>query len=167
MFTRITIAVLLLLTFSCSAPKDRGIVKREGKADIFLVEADDPEIVHAITQARRTVPSFLAALRDPKPNQESFAVKYPFKEGEQVEHMWVEKVSYDGSVLRGVLNNYPERLRNLEADQPVEVSPAEVSDWMYVEDGRLIGGYTMRVTFRRYTPTEKREVEESLGFKID
>jgi uncharacterized protein YegJ (DUF2314 family) len=164
---RLLIAVPLLLTLNCGGPADRGIVKREGKADVHLVEKAEPAMTQAIAQARGTMPEFLTTLQTPNANQSGFAVKYPFEEGGRVEHMWVSEVSYDGSVLRGVLNNHPKDLHKLKAGDPVEVSPAQVSDWMYVEDGRLVGGYTLRVMVRNYTAEEKRELEESLGFRFD
>lgn len=166
-FIRIVITILLLATFSCHSSRERKIVQREGKADIFLVEETDPEMVEAIAQAQRSVPEFLTALKSPKKNQSGFAVKYPFREPEYVEHMWVTELSYNDSVLRGVLNNEPKDLRNFKAGQQVEVSPAKISDWMNVEDGRLVGGYSLRLLFRKYTPEEKRAFEQSLGFKVD
>lgn len=164
---RLLIAGLLLLAINCGGPAGHDIVKREGKADVHLIEKSDPGMAQAIAQARGTISDFLSALQSPKGNQSGFAVKYPFGGNSATEHMWVSEVSYDGSVLRGVLNNHPKDLQRLKAGQPVEVSPAHISDWMYVEDGRLVGGYTLRVMVRSYSAEEKRALEESLGFKFD
>ncbi|HEV2762796.1 MAG TPA: DUF2314 domain-containing protein [Pyrinomonadaceae bacterium] len=166
---RAFVVVLLLLTLGCGAPPagEREVVRREGEADVYLVRETDEEMNRAIEEARRTLTLFLAALQSPKPGRSGFSVKHPFRQGEQVEHMWVGDVSFDGSVFRGTLDNAPRNLTNVEAGQEVEVPASQVSDWMYVEDGRLVGGYTLRVLHKQFTEEEKRAAEEAYGFKIE
>jgi uncharacterized protein YegJ (DUF2314 family) len=121
----------------------------------------------AINRARETRGDFLAALKSPKPNQNGFLVKFPFEDGQMVEHMWVSDLEIKGPTLSGILNNYPKDIRNYSYGQPVVIDASRISDWMYVQDGRLVGGYTLRVMYKSYSPEQLRELEESQGYKIE
>jgi uncharacterized protein YegJ (DUF2314 family) len=47
-----------------------------------------------------------------------------------------------------VIANEPE-LEGLRLGQRVAFDKVDVSDWMYMEDGRMIGGFTTRVLLER------------------
>jgi uncharacterized protein YegJ (DUF2314 family) len=42
-----------------------------------------------------------------------------------------------------------------------------ISDWMYVHEGRLVGGYTIRVMRDRLSPAERLRFDQGLPFKIE
>jgi uncharacterized protein YegJ (DUF2314 family) len=42
------------------------------------------------------------------------------------------------------IGNEPLSVKNVKIDQQVGIPFEKVSDWMIIEDGRLIGGYTIR-----------------------
>lgn len=165
--TSYTLLILCLLSSSCVRDSERNVVRRDRKADVVQVEKSDREMSAAIAQAQQTSGDFIKVLKSPKSNQSGFSVKYPFTDGPTVEHMWVNDLSFDGHSFAGVLNNYPNDLSNFFYGQKVTVSQSGISDWMYVEDGRLIGGFTLRVLFKDYPPEKLRELEESLGFKVE
>ena len=48
-----------------------------------------------------------------------------------------------------------------------EVSPGEIQDWMIIDDGRLVGGYSVRVLAERMSEDERKEMEEHMGFTMD
>jgi hypothetical protein len=52
-----------------------------------MVEADDDKMNAATETARKTVDTFIKALRSPKPSQKSFSVKTVFKEGDNTERL--------------------------------------------------------------------------------
>jgi uncharacterized protein YegJ (DUF2314 family) len=49
----------------------------------------------------------------------------------------------------------------------VKTAKNEISDWMYVENKKLIGGYTIRVLRDNMPPEERREFERSVPFTLD
>lgn len=152
-------ALVALLLAGCSktAPDDK----------VTNVDADDPQMNAAIQQARSTLDQFTTALTSPKPSQSTFSIKLPFKDGESVEHMWLAPVSYDGQVFRGTVNNDPAQVKNVKIGQEVTAAPAEISDWMFVDDGKLVGGYTLRVLRNAMPANERAEFDESMPFTID
>jgi uncharacterized protein YegJ (DUF2314 family) len=48
----------------------------------------------------------------------------------------------------------------------VHVTPKELSDWMYIEDGVLKGGYTIRVLHYQSSPEEQKEFLKHVPFSI-
>jgi uncharacterized protein YegJ (DUF2314 family) len=49
----------------------------------------------------------------------------------------------------------------------VTVAPQDVTDWMFLKDGKLIGGYTTRVLYARLSPEDKAEFDKHAEFKIE
>ena len=43
----------------------------------------------------------------------------------------------------------------------------QISDWMYVEDGKLVGGYTLRVVRDSLTEEQQAAFDSNLPFKIE
>ena len=121
----------------------------------------------AIAKAQATLSNFIAALSSPQTNQQYFLVKGRFTAGDVVEHIWVADVTFDGKVFRGVIANDPESIPNLAFKQPVDVSLAQVSDWMYVQDGKLVGGYTSRVLRNRMSEGERKELDAKIPYRYD
>jgi hypothetical protein len=55
----------------------------------------------------------------------------------------------------------------LNTDRVVVVPLSKVLDWVIVEDdGNLIGGYTIRLTYEHMTADEKKEFLKVTGYKI-
>jgi uncharacterized protein YegJ (DUF2314 family) len=50
--------------------------------------------------------------------------------------------------------------------QLVSVNPNEISDWLYVDDGKLVG-YTVRAHYIELSPQQKQEFDRAADFKID
>ena len=53
------------------------------------------------------------------------------QEGPAVEQMWVNEVSFDGKLVKGVLINSPHWLKSVKEGDDVEVPISGISDWMY------------------------------------
>jgi uncharacterized protein YegJ (DUF2314 family) len=162
------LCLVLLCQMSCKKSDEKGsIIKRSGEPDVFSVSSQDAEMEKAMITARSTIRLFLDALKAPKPNQSGFSIKKPYKDGKLVEHIWLTNVTFDGTVLHGVVNNEPVDVKNVKLRDKATVSPIEISDWMYVEDGKLKGGYTIRVFYNHQSPEEKKLFLQQTGLIIE
>lgn len=165
-----TIALLCaaLALAGCDSKKPEGeIVRREGQPDYFHVPDEDAEMEKAVRTARESVGRFIAALKAPNAGQTGFSVKKPFKDGDKVEHIWLSDASFDGTNFRGRVDNDPVDVKNVKMGETATVAKDELSDWFYIDDGKLVGGYTIRVLYARMPPEEKKEFNAHLGFKIE
>lgn len=139
------------------------------KADpVVMVKEDDPAMNASIQKARETVRrDFVPALKNPGPNQEGHSVKVATKDGGHVEHMWLRPVSFDGKQFTGTINNQPNTVKNVKIGQQYTVAPEEISDWMYSDSGRLVGGFTIRALRDRLQGKEREEFDRTFPLKID
>lgn len=144
-----------------------GIIRREGEPDCVQITEDNKEMDRAVQTARKAVSEFVAVLRSPEGNQSRFAVKKPFVEGDKVEHIWLNEVSFDGRLFHGKVDNEPVDIKGVRLGQEVSVSSDEISDWMYVQDGRLVGGYTIRAMCQNMSPAEKQQFEKDAHCQIE
>jgi uncharacterized protein YegJ (DUF2314 family) len=126
---------------------------------------DDAEMEAAITNAKETFGLFLKAFFSPTEKQKSFLVKVVFVEEEQSEHIWIVDLIFSGQTPRGVIANEP-TMPNLKFMQKVEFHPSQITDWMYIEDGYLIGGYTTKVIRKRMNPSERKAFDTSVSYKF-
>jgi uncharacterized protein YegJ (DUF2314 family) len=162
------LCVILALTGCGSSEKPGGeIIRRDGQPDYTRLQGEDPEMAKAIQTARETVGTFIAALKNPTAKQTSFSIKNAFKDGEQVEHIWLSNPSFDGTKFSGRVDNEPVDVKNVKLGETAIAAEDEISDWFYVDNGKLVGGYTIRVLYGRMSPEEKKESNAHLGFKID
>jgi uncharacterized protein YegJ (DUF2314 family) len=116
--------------------------------EIVSVHALDVDMDEAMAEARRRWPEFVAAFAKRRPLQ-GFAVKVPFRENDQTEHMWVEVSQLDGETIHGKLANEPKMIANLRLSDSVIVDLADVNDWIYSDGKQMIGGFTSAVLERR------------------
>ena len=141
--------------------------KEEGEAGLTSIEAADTEMNAAMAEARRTLPEFEDRLANPRPTQTLTIIKGRFTEGEKVEHMWLNQIVVTSEGYRGVLGNDPYELTGMKAGETLLVARDDVSDWVVVDDGKLVGGYTMRVLRSRLPPDERAAFDEQNGIRIE
>jgi uncharacterized protein YegJ (DUF2314 family) len=121
----------------------------------------------AVKEARKTVGKFITALEHPGPGEQDFEVKKPFLQGDQMEHLWLSDVRFVGNRFVGRVDNKPRKIQGVKLGQMVSVAPNEISDWLYVDNGTLVGGYTVRVHYKELSPEQKQVFDSQADFKIE
>ena len=109
----------------------------------------------AFEEARARLGDFISALRAKNPNQQGLSVKAFVGDESAGEHIWLSSVEYKQGVFSGRIDNLPEIVTSLSLGDRITVPKDEISDWMYIEDGKLVGGYTIRALMK-LTPPEER-----------
>jgi len=141
-----------LVPASAEVPKqlrsEQPVAATLGEPVSQVLEATDREAMAAAwAKARETWPEALAHLQ----KGGELSAKFPFarvtKRG--TEHIWVTVQSVDGDVVRGVLANEPMDLGDRKLGSEVECKLADLSDWLFLRDGKMVGGYTVKVLERR------------------
>ena len=116
---------------------------------------------------RGSIDTFLQALNSLQANRTHFSVKVAFRDGDAVEYMWLNDVDHQAGTFLGSVGNVPEVVASVSFGQAVTVPVSQIADWMFVEDGRLKGGYTIRLMRERLSPEERAEFDENIGFTMD
>ncbi len=116
----------------------------------MVAPLNDPEIMKAAFEARRTLPTFWRLLADNPQHPEAFAVKVAFP-GERgiVDYLWLVNIKHHGNKVIGVLDNGPDARPDLHLGQTVTANVSDVEDWSIAVNGRQFGHYTTRVLIKR------------------
>ena len=158
---RLGCALVLLSLVACSK-------KNKPVDTVVMIKDDDPAMNAAMQKAKDTVlQEFVPALQTPQAGRSGYAIKYPVKDGDQVEHMWMNGVKYDGQKFTGQINNEPNLVKNVKLGQTLTIAPEEISDWMYIDKGRLKGGFTIRVMRDKMSAKERADFDNNVPFKLD
>ena len=137
-----------------------------GESVMYNVDENDQQMDQATVRARKHVDRFIAALKNPQPNQRDFQVKKLFVKDGKAEHIWLADVKFTGNRFVGNVDNKPVFIKGLKIGERESVNPDEVIDWSYVEDGHLVGGYTIRALYSELSPEEKADFEKRADFHI-
>ncbi|MHB8902431.1 MAG: YegJ family protein [Thermoguttaceae bacterium] len=103
---------------------------------------DEAEMAAATQRAIGEVDSFISDLNAGR--SENYAVKAPITENGETEHFWLTDVTFDGTKFTGTINNEPGMVTNVKMGQKWTLGKTEISDWMYMRDGKMYGNYTLR-----------------------
>jgi len=162
MKTKIIMALLALCFISC---KNSNKLERENQPAIYDVEGSDKEMNTAIENANQTLADFNTALLNPEIEVKSLKVK--FQNETDAEHIWLSNVEFKNGQYIGVLDNEPEYVKDYKLGDTVTVENKNISDWMYIENGKLFGGYTIRVLRNRMSESERKQFDAESGMEIE
>jgi uncharacterized protein YegJ (DUF2314 family) len=148
-------------------PVGQELKRPNAEPEYFDVRNDHAQMHRAVLRARKTVGTFIAALQHPSPGQQDFEVKKAFRQGNEVEHLWLSDVRFSGNRFHGRVDNQPRKIKGVKVGKLVSVNPDEISDWTFVDNGKLVGGYTIRAHYRELSPEQKKEFDQAANFRME
>jgi len=159
---RAFIFVICLFLFACSpAPTQipTPVPPTQLNADV--------EMEAAFQQARDTLDSFIQKIGTSHPNRTLVAIKVRFVPPDgSSQDMWVDGITYWDGSFHGTMGDDIPSLK-LSIDDKITIAGKDIVDWMIVEDGKLIGGYTIRLAFQRMSPEQKERFLETVHYTIE
>ena len=172
------VASLLLLIFlspSAAFAEDPNPVPKVPKGD--------PAMNAAFAKAAASLDEFLAKWRNPPPGAEGFSVKIGLmdtsaapgyaivrpdaSEAQYVEWFWMDGLRADGAAFAAEIANDPEGLRNVTMGQTLHFARQDIGDWMYFQDGKIIGNATACPALAHASAAERRQMKERYGLDCD
>jgi uncharacterized protein YegJ (DUF2314 family) len=139
-----TLLFMCLILAICSCKRSPETLVKEGY--------DEEEMEAAIARARSEVDSFIAEMS--KGNGTDFAVKVPIEDKGETEHFWLTDIAYQNGKFEGVIGNDPGIVTNVKSGQKWTVKKSEISDWMFMRDGKMHGNYTIRPLLKTMSEKE-------------
>ncbi len=127
-----TLFATIVLTIGCS-PKPETLVQGG---------YDEAEMAAATTRAIAEVDIFIADLKSGR--SENYAVKAPIEDNGETEHFWLTGVTFANDAFTGTIDNEPGMVSNVTLGQQYTIGKTEISDWMFMRDGKMHGNYTLR-----------------------
>ncbi len=139
---------------------------RDGNA--HNISGNDEQMKWAIEKARLTVGYFRESLLNPKEDQYGFSLKVKLEDDYGIEHIWMNDLSVDDDgIFYGVIDGDPVTVKSVKAGSKIGIDIDHISDWIIIEEGRLIGGYTVRVYRESLPQNERGAFDQGMGIIID
>ena len=131
------------------------------------ISPTDAELDAAMRQARDSLNEFVVRLGTPHAERTFAAVKVRFYPPDETpQEIWVDEVTYENDIFRGNVGDDIPGLK-LEMGETITVNKEDIVDWMIVEEGKLIGGYTIRLAVQRMSAEERQRFLETLDYSIE
>jgi len=146
------VAGSLVLLTSCSS-KDKTV----------SVPDDDPEMQAAISKARASLPQFWQTFSAHSQGEKGFALKVRIKDSNTTEHFWAIDLEHHESKTMGTINNDPNKVSTVKLGERIKIPEADISDWMYLRDGKVVGNYTLRPLLKKMPAKEAEQLSKMLA----
>jgi uncharacterized protein YegJ (DUF2314 family) len=157
-------ALLALVTGTAYAETLQERVARDG---IVMVEADDPGMTAAIRKAQQTLRAFLALAGKPRASATDFAVKVVILDGDEAEYFWITPFKAGDGNFSGQINNRPQLVKTVKFGQTITFVEGEIIDWLYMDNGRMQGNFTLCVLLGREPADQAASLMKQFGLRCD
>ena len=154
---------LALLSGAC---REAGRNEEPALEPALQAENTDEGLAAISAQAQETLPEFFIRLGKPAGGESQFMVKCPFPadpgSGYGKEYLWLQNIRFRDGVYSAEVSNRPFYIEGLEAGSTVAFSLDDVADWMYVRDGRIEGGLSIKYLIERIPELDRDREMDSL-----
>lgn len=157
----------ILFVGSCKERQPNVKVGKNGK-DVLVFSPQDATMNDAMVHGNKTIDTFLNEFNNRKEGQDRFSVKVKLGNRTHTEYLWLDELNFETEkMVTGRLLNTPYKIENLNAGDSVSAHIDKIVDWSYVDNGYLIGGFTLRVMFEEYSEEQKAAIMQQMGYQID
>ncbi|MBE1506599.1 YegJ family protein [Rhizobium viscosum] len=123
--------------------------------NVQIIPRGDPAMARAHEKSEKGLDAFLEKLSNPPPGTENYNIKLGFADkgkdvaittdqmAQGVEFMWVYQIEASGDHFTALLGDTPEYVHNIKPGDRVEFEKSDIFDWLYVENGKVKGNYTV------------------------
>lgn len=135
-----------------------------GKRDkVVEVEPDDPEMLAAIARARETLPQFWEVFDQPSRGEKDFSLKVKITDENGDEHFWATDIERRDGKTMGTISNDPNIVANVKFGDRIEIPEADITDWLYLRGGKMVGNETLKPLFKTMPPAEVEKFKRMFG----
>jgi len=155
----------ILFALATGAAHCETLQERVARDGIVMVEADDPGMTAAIRRAQKTLPTFLALARKPPRTTTDFAVKVVVLDGDEAEYFWITPFKEFNGKFSGQIDNNPQLVKSVKFGQTISFLEGEIVDWLYIDNGRMQGNFTLCVLLKRESRREADAMMKRFGLE--
>jgi uncharacterized protein YegJ (DUF2314 family) len=130
---------------------------------VINVQSDDAEMVAAIAKARASLPEFWQVFEKRERGESDFSLKVRITDQGGTEHFWATDIKRQRGKTVGTIDNDPNIVTSVKLGDTIEISDADISDWLYLRDGKMVGNETLRPLLKRMPPAEADELRKMMA----
>ena len=150
-----------------------------------MVPKGDPAMSAAFAHAAAGLDGFFAKYHNPPPGSEGYSVKIGLVDTSNppgyaltrpdldldtprfVEWFWTDGLTIERDGFSAPLGNDPDRLRNVKRGQVIHFTRENIGDWMYFQNGKIIGNATACPALAHASAEERQQMKEQYGLVCD
>ena len=169
MRSAITTGILALWLSMSACSDDRSLVQKSREDDVTSVADDDPAMLAAFEQARKTLDGFLKLAASPAPGTEAYGLKVAVSDDGGTEYFWVTPFTVEGNSFSGRINNTPRVVSNVEEGELIKFDRSKVVDWVYQDTkrNRMYGNFTACALLTHEDPADAAAFKAEYGLRCD
>ncbi|MDB5598028.1 MAG: hypothetical protein JWN71_72 [Xanthobacteraceae bacterium] len=153
----------LLLTAYADAASAQTFMDKTKRDEGIRVPQGDVDMAAAFRKAKATLKDFLEIVRADRPSVTSYSVKIALREGNVAEYVWISPfVERNGNFI-GLVNSTLRAVRKVKSGQKITFHESEVVDWLYRENGKMIGNFTVCALLKREPPEQAAAFRKEHG----
>ena len=166
---RFITAIAALVTLAPSTAVAQSLLNLSKRDEVARIEKGNPDMAEAFRRARETLPQFLKLAMAPPPNAGGFAVKIgiPYNDRRDAEFFWITPFKPQGDKYVGNINNTPRSAKTVKLGQTIEFAGTEIVDWLYQQDGKMIGNFSACALLKREPPQQAAAFMKQYGLTCD
>ena len=153
-----TVILCVIILFSSCDKNARDF----SPSAVIEVEQSDSELEKIADNAKRALPTFFRNLARPEAGANNFYVKYPLADDGAVEQVWLGDIRVKDGVYYGRLANTSSLLGDKKKDNLITFNPNAITDWMYIQDGKIIGGRSIKYLLEKTPETQRSENQRKI-----
>jgi uncharacterized protein YegJ (DUF2314 family) len=131
--------------------------------EIISIRPDDAEMNAAIAKARESLPQFWQVFEKRGRGESDFALKVKITDNNGTEHFWATDIERRDGSVRGTINNDPNIVAKVKLGDRLTIPEADISDWLYMRDGRMVGNHTLRVLVKKMSAREAEQYRKLMA----
>ncbi len=148
------VVLLVVLTLLAACSKQDKVVR---------VPDDDPQMLAAIAKARDTLPQFWTVFDKRDHGESGFALKVKITDKSGSEHFWATDLQRRDGKITGTINNDPNIVSNVKLGDRIEIPEPDISDWLYMRDGKMVGNETVKPLLKTMSASEAERLKSMMA----
>ena len=109
------------------------------------------------------LPQFWQTFANPAHGESRIALKVKITDPNGTEHMWVSDLERKDGKMTGTINNDAVTVKSVKIGDRITVPDADISDWLYMHDGKMYGNGTLRPLFKKMPPEEVQKIKKMIA----
>lgn len=130
---------------------------------VVRVADDDSEMTAAIAKARETLPQFWQVFEKRDRGESDFALKVRISDKKGTEHFWATNVERRNGKTMGTIDNDPNIVARVKLGDRIGIPEADISDWLYMRDGKMVGNRTLVPLFKQMPAAEVERLKKMMA----
>src|SRR5882672_3725876 len=130
---------------------------------VIDVAEDDAEMNVAIAKARETLPHFWQVFEKHERGENDFALKVKITDANGTEHFWANELKKQDGKIMGTISNDPNTVKTVKLGSRIEITEADISDWMYMREEKMIGNHTLKPLLKHMPKDEVNQLKRIMA----